>query len=115
MLVRQRIVEERKKIGISSTELAKQLNVNKGTVSRWENGSIKMIPAETVKQLASFFNLSLEEFIDSDQDYYYLLPDQKKRHSSSVELSEDENAMVTWYRSLSLKEKKLIKKLWQAS
>jgi len=116
MLVRQKILEERKKLGISSTELAKMLNVNKGTVSRWESGDIKSIPPETIKQLAAIFNLSLADFIDSDTDYYYLLSDGvNKRHSPSIELSEDENAMVDWYRHLSIKEKKLVKRLWQPS
>ncbi len=116
MLVRQRILEERKKLRISSTELAKMLNVNKGTVSRWESGDIKSIPPDTIKQLAEIFDLSLADFIDTDMGYYYMLSDDiNKKHSSSFELSEDENAMIVWYRHLSLKEKKLIKKLWQPS
>lgn len=115
MLVRQRIVEERNKNSITTSELAVLLGVNRGTISRWENGYIKSIPADTVKKLAEVFHLPLEEFIDGDPEYYYLLPDQKKKHSASSELTDDENAMLDWYRHLTSKEKKLVKKLWQTA
>ena len=113
MLVRQRIIEERKRNGISTADLADLLNINKGTINRWENGYTKTIPAETVRQLADIFHLSLDEFIGDDSDYTYLLSDKKRHSSTSVQLSDDENAMVNWYRNLSSKEKKLVRKLWQ--
>lgn len=115
MLVRQRIVEERNKNGMTTAELAGLLGVNRATISRWENGYIKSIPADTIKKLAEVFHMSLEELIDNDSDYYYLLPAQKKKHSASSELTDDENAMLDWYRHLTSKEKKLVRKLWKTA
>lgn len=115
MLVRQRIIEERKRNGLSTADLADLLNINKGTINRWENGYTKSIPPETVRQLADIFHLSLDEFIDDDPDYAYLLSEKKRHSSTSVQLSDEENAMVIWYRNLSSKEKKLIRKLWQTA
>lgn len=115
MLVRQRIIEERKRNKLSTAELAALLGINKGTINRWENGYTKAIPSDTVLQLAEIFHISLEDFIGDDQDYYYLLPNKKKHSSSSLNLTDEENALVSWYRSLSSKEKKLIRKLWQTA
>lgn len=114
MLVRQRISEERKKNGFSSADLASRLGVNKGTVSRWENGYIKKIPGESVRQLAEIFNISLSDLISDDTQYFYLLPKTKKKHSPSSDLSDDENAMISWYRDLSDQEKELVSRLWRS-
>lgn len=113
MLVRQKIAIERKRNNISVPELASMLNINKGTLNRWENGNIKKIPASALKQMADIFHISLSELIGDDSKYFYLLPEQEKRHSSLSNLSDEENAIITWYRDLSAQEKDLVSRLWR--
>ena len=113
MLVRQRIAQERKRNGMTAAELAEILKVNRGTVSRWENGFIKSIPADTLRKLAEVFDLSLEELIGTDADYFYLLPEKTKTQKQSLsELTADEAAMLEWYRHLTASEKKIVSKMW---
>ena len=112
MLVRERILEERKRNGLSTAGLAELLHVHKATVNRWEIGKVCSIPADMMRQLADIFHLSLDELIGDDPEYAYLLS-KEKRHTVSVRLSEEEKSMINWYRLLTPKEKKLIRKLWQ--
>ena len=46
MLVKEKIVYSRRKMGISSTKLAEMIGVNQGTSNRYKNGAIKTIPTE---------------------------------------------------------------------
>jgi transcriptional regulator with XRE-family HTH domain len=57
MLVRQKITSEREKNGLTTRELALRLNINRGTVSRWENGYIKTIPLDMLQKIAEIFNI----------------------------------------------------------
>ena len=53
-----RLKELRKDKKISQTTLAKLLNVNEKTISRWENGESNIKP-EKAQQLADFFGVSV--------------------------------------------------------
>lgn len=111
MLVRQKITSEREKNGLTTRELALRLNINRGTVSRWENGYIKTIPLDMLQKLAEIFNISVDELIEGDPQYSHLKSDISLVQTPAV-LSDDESAMIDWYRHLSRKEQKLISRLW---
>jgi len=111
MLVRQKITSEREKNGLTTRELAVRLNINRGTVSRWENGYIKTIPLDMLQKIAEVFDMSVDELIEGDPQYSHLKSVETINPSSPV-LSDDESAMVDWYRHLSRKEQKLISRLW---
>ena len=111
MLVRQKITSEREKNGLTTRELALRLNINRGTVSRWENGYIKTIPLDMLQKIAEIFNISFDELIEGDRQYSHLKSADTENRFLSV-LSDDESAMVEWYRHLSRKEQKLISRLW---
>ncbi len=111
MLVRQKITNEREKNNLTTRELALRLNINRGTVSRWENGYIKTIPLDMLHKIADVFNISFDELIEGDPQYSHLKSADPVRQTSSV-LSDDESAMLDWYRHLSRKEQKLIRRLW---
>ena len=110
MLVRQKITKEREKLGLSTRQLADMLAVNRGTVSRWENGYIKSIPADILEKLAELFQISLDELIDSDPQYSDLRSSDFDQ--PALQLSSEENAMICWFRNLTRKEQKLISRLW---
>ena len=111
MLVRQRITKEREKLGLSTRELADLLAVNRGTVSRWENGYIKSIPVDILEKLADLFHISLDDLIDSDPQYRELRsPDSVQ--FTVLQLTSEENDMISWFRNLTRKEQKLISRLW---
>ena len=112
MLVRQRITSEREKKGLTTRDLAARLNINRGTVSRWENGYIKVIPLDMLEKLADIFDVSVDELIGNDPQYSHLKSPELISQNVSGALSVDENAMIEWYRGLSRKEKKLISRLW---
>lgn len=65
-----RIKEERKRLGMSQSDLAKQLNCVKTTVSRWETG-VGYPDIETLEKLASVFNVSIDSLITEKKDYQY--------------------------------------------
>ncbi|MGO4943541.1 helix-turn-helix domain-containing protein [Streptococcus alactolyticus] len=72
-----RLKELRKDKKISQTTLAKLLNVNEKTISRWENGESNIKP-EKAEELAKIFNVSVayllgyseyESFLDITKDF----------------------------------------------
>lgn len=62
----EKIKELRKQRKISGEVLAKEIGISKTTISRYENGSIKKIPYETVIKLCEYFNVSQSEFMEND-------------------------------------------------
>lgn len=61
-----KLKELRKKRGIYQKDLADELSVSKSTVAMWETGS-RMPDVETIKRIASFFNVSVDYLIDQEQ------------------------------------------------
>ena len=64
-----RLKELRKDKKISQTTLAKLLNVNEKTISRWENGESNIKP-EKAQQLADFFDVPVGFLLGFGDDYY---------------------------------------------
>lgn len=52
MTIGQRIRQRRKELGISAEHVAEHLNVDRGTIYRYERGAIDKVPAETLAKLA---------------------------------------------------------------
>ena len=64
-----RLKELRKDKKISQTTLAKLLNVNEKTISRWENGESQIKP-EKAEKLANFFGVSIAHLLGyEDNDF----------------------------------------------
>ena len=64
-----------------------------------------------LQKLAEIFNISVDELIEGDPQYSHLKSDISLVQTPAV-LSDDESAMIDWYRHLSRKEQKLISRLW---
>lgn len=111
MLVKDRIILERKKQGISCAELGKAVNLHKGTINRYENGTIKQIPVEALHNIAEALHISFEDLISDDPSYVDLLGEEAPRKASRKRTS-DEQEMINWYRSLSPDAKSFFRQLW---
>ena len=55
----------RQQKGISQQELADKLNLDRSTISRWENDEMDITVGNAI-QIADYFNIPLEEFTAKD-------------------------------------------------
>lgn len=61
----QFILEQRKKLNLTQSELAEQLHVTSQAVSKWENG--RGIPdIELLKELSNYFQVDLQEILNGE-------------------------------------------------
>ena len=65
MNIGDKLVELRKKKGLSQEELAEKLDVTRQTISKWElNGTSPNI--NQAKEISKLFNISLDELVDNN-------------------------------------------------
>lgn len=67
MKLAEKILELRKKAGMSQEELAEKLNVSRQAVSRWEVGSA-MPDASNVAQLSKLFGVTADYLLNDDYE-----------------------------------------------
>ena len=80
----QRVEELRVKAGLNQTQLALQLGVNKGTISRMENNELKSIGSDILMKLADYFHVSVDFLLG-----YTCMPDPKNYSVEALGLSAD--------------------------
>ena len=80
----QRVEELRVKAGLNQTQLALQLGVNKGTISRMENNELKSIGSDILMTLAECFNVSVDFLVG-----FTCVPDPKNYSVEALGLSSD--------------------------
>lgn len=73
MILADKIIEERKKLGLSQEELAEKLNVSRQAVSKWE-GAQSIPDLQRIVAMSGIFSVSTD----------YLLKDEIEPESSSV-------------------------------
>lgn len=78
------IKEQRNKLGYTQKDIAERLNVTAQAVSRWENEEVEP-SIDTLKQLSSLFNISLDVFLDND----YIPKESSPAIEVASELSEE--------------------------
>ena len=67
MELKEKLVDVRKKKGLSQAELAEAINVSRQAISRWEVGSA--IPsADNLMWLSKFYEVSMDELMGVDTD-----------------------------------------------
>lgn len=110
MLVKDKIAIERRKKGISTSQLAEMIGVNIGTLNRYENGVIKTIPVETLHKIASSLECSFDELVQDDPRYIML---SDKPASLKRELSEEDIKMITWFHNLPENIQHTLEGLWR--
>lgn len=90
MILADKIIKERKRLGLSQEELAEKMNVSRQAVSKWEgNQSIPEI--EKILQLSSLFGVTtdylLKDEIETDE-----YPSKNSSNGGQGEAAENENA-----------------------
>jgi len=65
MKLGNKILELRKKSGLSQEQLGEKINVTRQTISNWELGETSPNP-EQLKLLSKAFNVSLDELLNND-------------------------------------------------
>ena len=65
MLLGEKILELRKKKGLSQEQLGEEVNVTRQTISNWELGETSPNP-EQLKLLSKIFNVSIDELLDNN-------------------------------------------------
>lgn len=77
MELNQKLVELRKKKGLTQEELAKELFVSRTAVSKWESG--RGVPnIESLKAISKFFCVSIDELLSTDELLTIAQEDSKK-------------------------------------
>lgn len=66
MKFNEKLMELRKKSGLSQEELGEKLNVTRQTISKWELGQTTP-EMEKLKEMASFFQISVDELLNENE------------------------------------------------
>ena len=76
----EKLVELRKKKGLTQEELAKELYVSRTAISKWESG--RGVPnIESLKAISKFFCVSIDELLSTDELLTIAQEDSKKRET----------------------------------
>ena len=109
MLVKDKISIERKKKGISTTQLAAMIGTTQGTVSRYETGSIKIIPVDMLRKIVESLECDFNEFV-CDDPKYSLLASVPVDPST---LSDDDRRLLAWFHNLPDGYKLIVRQFWE--
>lgn len=82
MTVGEKIKLQRKKLGMTQTELGEKLGVQKNAVSKWECGRVDDIPASKIRAMAALFGVPTSYLIDDEamdfDDFTYAMHNETK-------------------------------------
>ena len=92
-----RLKELRTECGIKRSVLARELNINAGTIANYEN-EIRQAPYEYLVKFAEYFEVSVDYLLGRNDD-------EKPTVAVPQSLSASETALLKNYRSLSPTEK----------
>ena len=68
MSLGNKILELRKRAGLSQEQLGEKVNVTRQTISNWELGETAPNP-EQLKLLSQIFGISIDELLDNDMNH----------------------------------------------
>ena len=87
--IANRLLEFRKKSGLSQEELAEKLNISRQSVSKWERAE-SCPDTDNLIELAKIYNVTLDDLINVDKPIKEEAKvDEKKVESSKIEIDED--------------------------
>lgn len=82
-------------VSLSQEELAKKINVQTNTISRWETATYK-VSAEDLQKLAKFFNIDISVFFP-ETEQTKLKPSLQALMSATADLTEKDIDELTEY------------------
>ncbi len=102
-----RIVDQREKVNMSQSELAKRLGIDKSSMNKIEKGTRK-VSSEELDKIASIFDVSTDYLLGRHT------PDKKHlEHEIDLDRAID-NAMSFDGKPVTEHDRKMMKQLWKA-
>lgn len=83
----------RESLGISKSDLAKKLNVNQSTISRWENDEMG-INLSNAYDLAQYLNISLSDLVGINLKNTEIPPDSNNLQNKINTLNEEQQKAI---------------------
>lgn len=91
MILADKIIKERKRLGLSQEELAEKMNVSRQAVSKWEGG--QSIPEiEKILQLSSLFGVTTDYLLKDEIEAVQYTPPNITSGTNSTNNTQDESA-----------------------
>lgn len=69
MRTSEKIKYHRKRLGMTQTDLALKLGLQKSAISKWENAQVVNIKRPTLVKLANIFEISVAQLLDDDDEF----------------------------------------------
>lgn len=97
MTIGDRIIHQRKSLGISQTELAEKVNISKQTLYKYENNIITNIPSNRIEHIGKVLNVSPSYLMGWDE--------KQKNSNENFQLSSLEKTIIQKFRILNESER----------
>jgi len=101
MLVKDKIRQYRKSLGLDLAQFAEKIGVSQGNVSRYESGYVKKIPDPVLKKMAKVFKCSVNELVKDDPAYGHLHSASQRKELTGDVSSTDDQLILDWFHSRS--------------
>lgn len=98
MLVKDKIRENRKEMGLSSAALAAMVGVSPANMSRYEHGYILTIPDHVLQKLSDVFDCTVEDLVKDDPAYKHLQKNKPSRKKESI--SGNDRIILQWFHTM---------------
>lgn len=110
MLVREKIKLIRKKKGLRASELGKLIGVTQTTISRYENGYIRVIPQDKLEQICNALDCDMMDIINDDPAYSFFYKKDNKADNGYQMISQEDKDILEWFHSLPYDQKTIFHK-----
>lgn len=104
MLVNQKMNALRKKKKLKLSDLEDRTGITVSTLSRYERGTIKFIPPESVRKIAASLDTTFEDLTEGDLRYASIdsvkkrQPYQTTKQSTTIQSDEDLELLYSFHR-----------------
>lgn len=106
MEIKDLIKIKRNELGLTLDDVAHEIGVSAGTISRWESGDIKNMRRDKIGKLARLLNISPAVIMGWEPAYSADIPtkvceecEPYSVQSCAIPISDDENELLCAYRS----------------
>lgn len=114
--IANRLLELRKKAGLSQEELANKLGISRQSVSKWERAESSP-DTDNLICLAKIYNVSLDEILNTDETIEEIAKSAKKRTDEKIQIIKGDKCMIingkgtTYVPRFSQRQKRKISKM----
>lgn len=76
----KKLVELRRKLGITQTTMSKDLGIQRANLSRYESGSIKSPSAAIIQKIADYLDCNVDDLILAKGEHSQTIPNRVDIH-----------------------------------